>query len=131
MYPPSASKVEPVLQPFSGAYDGADRRPDMFAATAPPKRKASDLSRHAGEVKRLKSTGGGGGDGGGDQRLLPSGRLHSAYAYCEQTLEKLMKDPASNAYFNVPVDYISLGAPPRPHRPLSIARAFSGLRLLR
>jgi hypothetical protein len=106
MYPPSAIKVEPVPQPFPGAYDGADRRPDMYTAPAPPKRKASDLSRHAGEVKRLKS----GGEGGGDQRLAPSGRLRTAYAHCERTLDFLMKDPASIAYFNVPVDYITLGA---------------------
>ena len=106
MYPPSAIKVEPVQQPFPGAYDGADRRPDFYTAPAPPKRKASDLSRHAGDVKRLKS----GGEGGGDQRLAPSGRLRTAYVHCERTLDFLMNDPASSAYFNVPVDYITLGA---------------------
>jgi hypothetical protein len=113
MYPPAASKVEPVPQPFPGAYEGADRRPDMYSAPAPPKRKASDLSRHSGEVKRLKSSGGGGGvggDGGGDQRLVPSGRLRAAYAHCERTMDFLMKDPASLYYFNAPVDYIALGA---------------------
>ncbi len=115
MYPPSAIKAESVPQAFPGAYESADRRPDMYSAPAPPKRKAADLSRHSGEVKRLKSSGGGGGaggEGGGDQRLVPSGRLRTAYAHCERTMDFLMKDPASQYYFNEPVNYIALGAAP-------------------
>ena len=92
-------------------FDTSERRPEIYTP-APPKRKASDLSRNSGEVKRLKSGGfgNGAGDGGGDQRLVPSGRLRHAYSNCERILDTLMRDPASIAYFNVPVDHIALGA---------------------
>jgi hypothetical protein len=102
---PPAAVLDAVSQQFAGGYmDNADRRQDHYAP-APPKRKASDLSRNQGEVKRVKS----GAFEGGDQRLVPTGRMRSTYAQCEKILDLLMRDPASMAYFNVPVDYVALG----------------------
>jgi hypothetical protein len=111
MLPPAVASAE-VPTSFPGMfYDGADRRPEVYSP-APPKRKASDLSRNLGDSKRFKSTGFGisGGDAGGDQRLLPNGRLRSAYLNCEKIMDILIRDQASMAYFNVPVDHIALGA---------------------
>lgn len=111
LLPPAVASAE-VPASFPGMYyESADRRPEAYSP-APPKRKASDLSRNSGEAKRFKPGGFGslGGDGGGDQRLLPNGRLRSAYSNCERIMDILMRDPASIAYFNVPVDHIALGA---------------------
>ena len=108
--PPSGVAVDVAPQPFAGVYiDSADRRPDPYTP-APPKRKASDLSRNLGDGKRQKSGGfGHGGGEGGDQRLISAGRMRAVYGHCERILDTLMRDPASMAYFNMPVDPIGMG----------------------
>ena len=72
---------------------------------ASAKRKAVGDRVRQGEAKRPKSSV----DRKADNRLNPHGRMKNAFHHCSKILDTLMRDHASKAYFNAPVDFVTLG----------------------
>jgi hypothetical protein len=115
--PPSRGVTPPVDTPrlsrppsvwpayVDGGFPSADRRGVDAVTPMAAKRKAGFERGRQSEAKRQK----GWADGKGDNRLVPMGRMRNAFEHCSKLLDTLMKDRASKAYFNAPVDYIALG----------------------
>ena len=118
--PPSRGVTPPIeLSRFSrppsvwpaygdgGFSSPADRRSVDAVTPMAAKRKAGVDRWRSSEAKRQR----GGPDPRGENRLVPTGRMRNAFQHCSKLLDTLMKDRASKAYFNAPVDYVALGTP--------------------